>query len=72
MKSEFAGVNPWLPWPFNRSPWWTQPVRAERLAALRIGLAAVLLLDLLVTYLPRAADFFGPDSLGSPGTFADP
>jgi hypothetical protein len=68
---EVVGVQPWLPRPFSRWPWWTQPVRAERLAALRIGLAAVLLLDILLTYLPRAADLFGPDSLGSPGTFAD-
>ena len=71
MRSELVGLNPWLPPPLSRWPWWTRPVRAERLAALRIGLAAVLLLDLLFTYLPRAGDFFGPDSLGSPGTFAD-
>src|SRR5919202_6457019 len=64
------GLNPWLPWPLSRSAWWTEPVRAERLAALRIGVAAVLLLDVLGTYLPRLHDFFGPDSLGSPEVFA--
>jgi hypothetical protein len=64
------GIDPWLPWPLNRSRWWTEPVRAERLAALRIGVAAVLLLDVLGTYLPQAHDFFGANSLGSPDVFA--
>ena len=68
---EVIGLEPWLPRPLRRWPWWTRPVRAERLAALRIGLAAVLLLDVLLTYLPPAADLFGPDSLGGPETFAD-
>src|SRR5262249_22640850 len=36
----------------------------ERLAALRIGLAAVLLLDILTTYLPCAGDLFGAENLG--------
>jgi hypothetical protein len=63
------GLQPWLPWPLGRWRWWTEPVRAERLAALRIGLAAVLLVDLLATYLPQAGDFFGGD-LGRPGLFA--
>lgn len=61
-----VGLVPWLPWPLCRLPWWTEPVRAERLAALRIGVAAVLLLDILTTYLPWAADFFGSASVGSP------
>jgi len=64
-----AGLTPWLPWPFSRYPWWTQPVRAERLAALRIGVAAVLLFDILGTYLPLVNDFFGRASLGSPEVF---
>jgi uncharacterized membrane protein YphA (DoxX/SURF4 family) len=65
-----VGLRPWLPWPLGRSRWWTQPIRAERLAALRVGLAAVLLLDVLTTYLPHAADFYGRDSLGAPEVFA--
>lgn len=65
-----VGLQPWLPWPLCRSAWWTEPVRAERLAALRIGVALVLLLDVLGTYLPQARDFFGADSLGSPDVFA--
>src|SRR5581483_5576329 len=34
-----AGLRPWYPWPLSRWRWWTEPVPAERLAALRIGLA---------------------------------
>jgi hypothetical protein len=45
-------------------------VPAERLAALRIGVGIVLLLDILVGYLPRATDFFGAHSLGGPEVFA--
>ena len=36
-----VGLKPWLPWPLSRSPWWTEPVRAERLAVLRIGATSV-------------------------------
>jgi hypothetical protein len=64
-----VGLRPWYPWPLSRWRWWTEAVRAERLAALRIGVAAVLLLDLLVTYWPHAGDFYGRDSLGRPGLF---
>ena len=65
-----VGVDPWLPWSLSRWSWWTEPVRAERLAALRIGFAVVLLVDVLVQYLPHYADFFGAGSLGSPEVFA--
>src|SRR5262249_32121791 len=65
-----VGINPWLPWPLSRWRWWTQPVRAERLAALRIGIAVVLLLDWLFLYLPHLHDFFGAGSLGDPELFA--
>ncbi len=64
-----VGLNPWLPWPLSGWRWWTEPVRAERLAVLRIGLAAVLLIDILTTYLPHLHDFFGPNSLGTPDMF---
>ncbi len=67
--SAVVGLKPWLPWPLARSRWWTAPVAAERLAALRIGLAAVLLADLLLTYLPGLHDFFGADALGGPDLF---
>jgi hypothetical protein len=65
-----VGLQPWLPWPLSMWSWWTQPVRAERLAAFRIGLGAVLLIDVFVQYLPHYADFFGGDSLGSSEVFA--
>jgi hypothetical protein len=68
-ETTIIGPKPWLPWPLSRWPWWTEPIPAERLAALRIALAAVLLLDVLGTYLPRCQDFFGPDSLGSVAIF---
>jgi hypothetical protein len=64
-----VGIRPWLPWPLRRWRWWTDPVPAERLAALRIGLALVLLFDIGFTYLPRHRDFFGRDSMGSPELF---
>ena len=70
MPSIVVGTSPWLPEPLAQSRWWTQPVRAERLAALRIGVGAMLLLDIFCFYLPRAGDFFGAGSLGSPEVFA--
>jgi hypothetical protein len=68
-KELVVGLRPWLPWPLSRSRWWTASVPAERLAALRIGLAAVLLLDLMTTYVPHLHDFFGGGSLGAPEVF---
>jgi hypothetical protein len=68
-QSLVIGVRPWLPWPLSRSRWWNQPVPAERLAVLRIGLAALLLLDILGTYLPNAGAFFDRDALGRPEIF---
>jgi hypothetical protein len=68
-QSRVVGVVPWLPWPLSAWRWWTAPVRGERLAALRIGLAACLLLDLLVTYLPGLLRYYGPDALGGPEHF---
>jgi hypothetical protein len=67
-----VGLRPWLPWPLCDWQWLTVPVRAERLAALRIGVAIALLIDIFVLYLPHAPVFFGRDSLGSPEVFASP
>jgi hypothetical protein len=64
------GLQPWLPGFLGRSAWWNEPIRAERLAAVRIGIAVVLLADVLWLYLPQAADFYGGGSLGSPEVFA--
>jgi hypothetical protein len=59
-----VGLKPWLPRFLARWPSWTTPVRAERLAILRIGVAAVLLLDILANYLPHLTDLYGLNSLG--------
>ena len=71
MSSEprIAGLRPWLPWPLCDWPWWTEPVRAERLAAFRIGVAMMLLMDIFVLYLPHANVFFGRNSLGGSEVF---
>lgn len=65
-----VGVVPWLPWPLSAWDWWARPVRAEKLAVLRITLALCLLTDLLLTYGPHLHDYFGPDSLGAPEIYA--
>src|SRR5262245_5503844 len=53
-----AGLEPWLPWPLSAWRWWPAPVAAERLAALRIGLAVLLVIAILCTYLPNLDAFF--------------
>src|SRR4051794_99783 len=47
---------------------WHKPVRAERLALMRIALAAALLGDQLIQYLPYLADYFGPNGVAPAGT----
>jgi uncharacterized membrane protein YphA (DoxX/SURF4 family) len=59
-----VGLQPWYPPPLSWWPWWNRPVRGERLAAVRIGLSALLLFDVLTTYLPNVATFYGKGSLG--------
>lgn len=66
-----VGVQPWLPRPLAGWPWWTEPVRAERLAGLRIGVGLTLILDVFVTYWPRARDFYGAGSLADAGIHTD-
>jgi hypothetical protein len=65
-----VGVRPWLPGALGRWAWLTAPIRAERLAALRIGVGLVLLLDIVATYLPYLRDYYGPGSLADPDVFA--
>ena len=69
-ETRIVGVVPWLPWPLSAWRWWTAPVGAERLAALRIALACSLLIDILATYLPELFTFFAPGSVGDPSYFA--
>jgi hypothetical protein len=66
------GLKPWLPPPLSKSEWWTAPVPAERLAALRIGVGLTLLLDVLGTYLPHAVDLLGDGSVSQTAAFAHP
>jgi hypothetical protein len=61
-----VGWTPWLPWPLRAWPWWTEPVRAERLAVLRIGLAAVLLVDIATSFLPHLHEYFSTSWFGNP------
>lgn len=67
-----VGVEPWLPSPLSSSPWWTRPVAAERLAAVRIAVGLALVYDVLGTYLPMAGDFFGEGSVTTVAPFPHP
>lgn len=63
---QVVGLKPWFPWPLSRWRWLNEPVRAERLAALRIGIAVLTVLDVLLTFLPISADIAGRDSIMTP------
>ncbi|MBN9122499.1 MAG: HTTM domain-containing protein [Planctomycetes bacterium] len=65
-----VGVRPWFPWPLSRWSWWTEPVPAERVAALRVVTALVLLFDLFACYLPHFHTLFSPDALGGRDLYA--
>jgi uncharacterized membrane protein YphA (DoxX/SURF4 family) len=67
---ELVGTQPWLPAALARWSWWTRPVRAEIYAVLRIGVAAVLLLDQWLTMLPQLNALFGDGSTGAPSMYA--
>ncbi len=69
--ARILGLKPIYPWPLSRWTWLNEPVAVERVAALRIGLALVMLLDVFFTYYLSANDFFGPDSLGEPAFYKD-
>jgi hypothetical protein len=65
-----VGVKPWFPWPLSRWSWWTESIPAERVAALRIATASVLLFDLLACYLPHFHTLFSADALGGKNLYA--
>jgi predicted DCC family thiol-disulfide oxidoreductase YuxK len=50
---------------------WVKPVRAEPVAAFRVSIAAIVLLDTLFSLLPDATDWFGVHGTFSPGQFED-
>lgn len=56
----FAGESRWV-------RFWHEPVRAERLALVRILLAFALLTDQLLGYLPHLNEFFGPGGVAYAG-----
>lgn len=59
----FVGIQPRFPGFLGRWKWLTAPVAAERVAALRIATALVLLLDIGLGLLPNFATFFTADGL---------
>src|SRR5262245_58714709 len=68
---QVLGLKPWFPWPLSRWRWLNEPVRAERLAALRIGVGLLTFLDVMVTFLPISADLAGQESIMTPSLVAD-
>src|SRR5436309_9434138 len=68
---QVVGLKPWFPWPLSRWRWLNEPVRAERLAALRIGLGLLTLFDVLFTFLPVATEILGRDSILGYGMVRD-
>jgi hypothetical protein len=68
---ELVGVRPIFPAWLAKNDWWTKPVRAEGLAAMRIAVGMVLLFDMLVTYAPHWRLFFAPGGLGTSAVFGD-
>jgi hypothetical protein len=68
---QVIGLKPWFPWPLSRWRWLNEPVRAERLAALRIGVAVLTVLDVLLTFLPISADIAGRDGIMNPTLLAE-
>jgi hypothetical protein len=58
--------------PVYTSTWnrfWHEPVRAERLALMRILLALALLGDQLLQYWPNFAEFYGPEGVAPAGLY---
>src|SRR5262249_53278841 len=56
---------------FTQASWWTrfgpEPVRAERLALVRIFFALALLADQFLQYVPRFVELFGAEGAGYAG-----
>ncbi len=60
---QFVGIQPRFPGPLGRWRWLTEPVPAERAAAVRIAAALALLLDIGLGLLPHFATHFTADGL---------
>ena len=68
---QVRGLKPWFPWPLSRWRWLNEPVRAERLAALRLGVGLLTFLDVVLSFLPISADLAGQASIMSPELLAE-
>lgn len=66
----FLGLKPWFPGRLGRWTWLSEPIPAERVAALRIATAAVLIVDILLEYMPCFSIAFSPDALGGRELYA--
>jgi Vitamin K-dependent gamma-carboxylase len=71
MQSPTIGSVPWLPGFLRRRPWFSEPVPAVRLAALRIGTGLIFLIDLLLTAFQGISTLFGPGGLAGPGMWPE-
>ena len=69
MNSPLLGTPPALPQPLRDWAWLTVPVPADRAAALRIAVAAVLLIDIGCLYLPNLGALYGPAGFGHAALF---
>lgn len=69
--SDVVGIRPKLPTFLARKPDWNQPMPATKLAAMRIAMGVVLLLDVVFLHWPLRHAFFGPGSMGGHQVFAD-
>jgi hypothetical protein len=59
-----VGIQPWFPGFLGRWGWLTEAIPAERMAALRIVTAIIVIADILFSYLPDFATLFSPAGLG--------
>lgn len=69
-QTSLVGTMPVLPVWLQGFKSLSEPIRAERWAAFRIGLGLILTLDILLTYIPFSQTFLGGSSLGDPAIFA--
>ncbi|HEY1190107.1 MAG TPA: HTTM domain-containing protein [Gemmata sp.] len=65
----FVGIQPRLPGALNRWRWFLRPIPAERMAALRVAVALVALLDIGIACVPQFGAFFSESGLGGPNAY---
>jgi len=67
--AQHVGLAPWFPGRLGRWHWLNESIPAERVAALRIVTALVLIVDIVFAYLPWFSASFLPDALGGRDLF---